>query len=103
MTLKNNNKLAMDCLVVLSCLRYIYFFLFRTIVEPKFGPMPTFPNQRIYVRAVMILATLLIVYFTSKNQKETILASQKELIQGRGQNFPCSAEYIKDLKVFPGK
>ncbi|XP_054288337.1 2-oxoglutarate and iron-dependent oxygenase domain-containing protein 3-like isoform X1 [Macrosteles quadrilineatus] len=68
----------------------------------KFGPMPTFQNQRVFTRGVMILATLAIVYFTSKSHKETILASQKELIQGRGQNFPCSADYSEELTEFPG-
>lgn len=65
--------------------------------------MPTFPNQRFFARGVMILATLIIVYFTSKTNKETILAKQKEVIQGRRHNVDCSPEYMKDLDVFPGK
>lgn len=74
----------------------------RKIVEPKFGPMPSFPNQRIFARVVMILATLIIVYFTSKNEKEMIFAKQREVVPGRGQNVECSAEYTKELNDFPG-
>lgn len=71
-------------------------------MQPKFGPMPSFPNQRIFARVVMILATLIIVYFTSKNEKEMIFAKQREVVPGRGQNVECSAEYTKELNYFPG-
>lgn len=71
-------------------------------MQPKFGPMPSFPNQRIFARVVMILATLIIVYFTSKNEKEMIFAKQREMVPGRGQNVECSAEYTKELNDFPG-
>jgi len=74
----------------------------NTNVELKYGPMPTFPNQRVFARGVMILATLAIVYFTSKSEKETFLARQKEQVQGRGQNVVCSADYTKELDAFPG-
>uniref|UniRef100_A0A1B6FBI5 Fe2OG dioxygenase domain-containing protein n=1 Tax=Cuerna arida TaxID=1464854 RepID=A0A1B6FBI5_9HEMI len=71
-------------------------------VKPKYGPLPSFPNQRVFARGVMILATLAVVYFTSKSDKETVLARQKEQIQGRGQNVDCSPDYLKDLNAFPG-
>lgn len=41
------------------------------------------------------------MWYTSKTASETSLAHQKEILQHRGQNFECNAEYMKEIKQFP--
>lgn len=71
-------------------------------IEPKYGPLPAIKNHRLWARGVLILGTLIVVYFTSKSEKEIILAKQKELIQGRGQSIQCSEDYKNEVNTFPG-
>lgn len=71
-------------------------------IDPKYGPLPTVKNQRLWARIVLVLGTLTIVYFTSKSEKEITLAKQKEIIQGRGQSIQCSEDYKNEVNAFPG-
>jgi len=65
--------------------------------EPKYGPMPTFPKQRFWTRLMLILGTLVVVYFTSNNDKIVYLAKQKEHLMSRRHNVDCSPEYLKEI------
>lgn len=70
--------------------------------EPKFGLFPVIKNQRLLARTVLVLSTLTIVYFTSKSEKEIILAKHKDVVRGRGQNIKCSEDYKNEVNAFPG-
>lgn len=80
----------------------MYWYVYFCFSEPKYGPLPTFPNQRIWSRAVLVLGTLAVVYFTSKSSKEISLAKQREQVQGREHNVACSLDYKMELDRFPG-
>ncbi|XP_026273565.1 2-oxoglutarate and iron-dependent oxygenase domain-containing protein 3-like [Frankliniella occidentalis] len=70
--------------------------------QPKFGPMPRFPHQRVWTRAIMIIALLIVVYFTSKNGKEVPLARQHEILHQRKQLLDCSESYQSEVELYPG-
>lgn len=42
------------------------------------------------------------IWYTAKDGKETSLAKQKEVLQQRGQGFPCDAEYLEEIESFSG-
>lgn len=68
----------------------------------KFGPLPSFPMQRVWARSVIVICAAVIVYFSSKH-KETVFASQKDFIEKRSQVVPCSDSYKLDISKFGGK
>ncbi|KAJ9595057.1 hypothetical protein L9F63_013654 [Diploptera punctata] len=70
--------------------------------KSKYGPMPTFPYQRVFTRAILILGVLTVVYFGTKENKEVALAKQKEILQHRAQDITCSDDYKTELEKFPG-
>lgn len=63
--------------------------------------MPTFPRQRIFTRGIIVISTLIIVYFTSSNDKTTIFASQKESLAQRVHNIDCSDSYKTEISSYP--
>lgn len=67
----------------------------------KYGPMPTFPHQRVWTRMVLILSVLAIVWYTSRDKKEIVLASRSESLQHRGQSFECSESFQTEINKFP--
>ncbi|GLV40807.1 hypothetical protein CBL_13690 [Carabus blaptoides fortunei] len=68
----------------------------------KYGPMPTFPHQRVWTRMVLILSVLAIIWYTAQDKKETALATRKEVLQHRGQAFECSESFQNEIENFPG-
>ncbi|CAG2054191.1 unnamed protein product, partial [Timema podura] len=68
----------------------------------KYGPMPTFPYQRVWTRAVLILGVLSVIYFGSKDGNEIAFAKQKEILRHRAQDVVCSDSYRTELEQFPG-
>lgn len=70
--------------------------------KSKYGPMPTFPYQRVFTRAVLILGVLAVVYFGTKEKNEVALAKQKEVLQHRAQDITCSDDYKMELQKFSG-
>nr|CAD7428683.1 unnamed protein product [Timema monikensis] len=68
----------------------------------KYGPMPTFPYQRVWARAVLILGVLTVIYFGSKDGNEVAFAKQKEILRHRAQDVVCSDSYRTELEQFPG-
>lgn len=71
-------------------------------IEPKFGPLLTFKNQRVFARTVLVVGAMTIAYFTSKPGKEIILAKYEDIIWGRGQNIMCSEDYKNEVNAYPG-
>ncbi|CAK1542146.1 unnamed protein product [Leptosia nina] len=58
---------------------------------------------RVLSRIVVITALLIVVYFTSKDDKLRIFASQSEkLLSGKVQTLQCSPEYMKEINVYEG-
>lgn len=88
-----------DHSTVVSSSPYVLIAMFYR----KYGPMPRFPHQRVWTRAVMILALLTVVYFTSKNGKEVSLAKQHEVLHQRKQAFDCSESYKSEVEHYPGE
>lgn len=70
-------------------------------VKPKYGPIITFPYQRVWSRCILILGVLFVVWYNSKNGKEVSLAQQKDILLNRNQNIQCSDDYKLDLDKFP--
>ncbi|PNF17295.1 hypothetical protein B7P43_G04972 [Cryptotermes secundus] len=70
--------------------------------ESKYGHMPTFPYQRVFTRAILILGVLTVVYFGTKDGREVALAKQKEVLHHRAQDITCSDDYKAELESFPG-
>ncbi|PSN30117.1 2-oxoglutarate and iron-dependent oxygenase domain-containing protein 3 [Blattella germanica] len=70
--------------------------------KSKYGPMPTFPYQRVFTRAILILGVMAIVYFGTKDSREFGFAKQKEVIHHRSQDVTCSDDYKAELEKFPG-
>ncbi|XP_011311363.1 2-oxoglutarate and iron-dependent oxygenase domain-containing protein 3 [Fopius arisanus] len=70
-------------------------------VEPKYGPIPRFPYQKVWSRSILILGVLLIVWYNSTQSKEVSLARQREVLLSRTQNFDCPQDYKEDLDKFP--
>ncbi|KAK9502908.1 hypothetical protein O3M35_011593 [Rhynocoris fuscipes] len=70
--------------------------------NPKFGPLPTFPKQRFWTRMVLILGTLVVVYFTSGKERTVNFAKAKDILNSRRQEIKCSKEYFEEVYEFPG-
>ncbi|XP_012261753.2 2-oxoglutarate and iron-dependent oxygenase domain-containing protein 3-like [Athalia rosae] len=70
-------------------------------VKPKFGPIVTFPYQRVWSRCILILGVLFVVWYNSKNGKEVSLAQQKDVLLSRNQVLKCSDDYKADEDQFP--
>lgn len=68
----------------------------------RYGPLPTFPSQRLWTRAVLVGCVSIILYFSSKKGKETIFASQKDSFERRAHDVPCSESYKLELSKFKG-
>lgn len=45
---------------------------------------------------------MFIVWYTSKDKNETVLATRKEVIPHRGQAFPCSEAFQTEIEAYPG-
>ncbi|CAK1580916.1 unnamed protein product [Parnassius mnemosyne] len=57
---------------------------------------------RVLSRIVVITSLLIVVYFTSKNDKLITFAKQSELLAGKGQIIDCSYEYVKEIDKYEG-
>lgn len=66
----------------------------------RYGPMPRFPHQRVWSRGIIIVGVMIYIWYFSKVSKETVLASQKDTLQNRGQQFDCDAAYLTDINKF---
>ncbi|XP_044270433.1 2-oxoglutarate and iron-dependent oxygenase domain-containing protein 3-like [Tribolium madens] len=73
----------------------------ETTTPYRYGPMPKFPNQRIWSRGIVILGVLLYVWYTSKDGKEVSLAKQKDILPIRGQTVECDSKYLDEITQFP--
>lgn len=71
-------------------------------VKPKYGPVPTFPYQRVWSRCILIVGVLFIVWYNSKDGKEISLARQKDVLLTRIQNVECSDDYKAELNKYSG-
>ncbi|KAG7205433.1 hypothetical protein KM043_007426 [Ampulex compressa] len=71
-------------------------------IKSKYGPIVTFPYQRIWSRCVLILGVIFIVWYNIENKKEVYLAKQEDVLVTRTQNVECSEDYIADVNKYPG-
>lgn len=51
---------------------------------------------------MVITSLLIIVYFSSKDEKVKVFAKQTEVIAGKGQIVDCSPEYFKEVDKYEG-
>lgn len=72
------------------------------LVQSKYGPIVSFPYQRVWSRCVLILGVLLIVWYNNRHGKEVYLAKQKDVLVSRTQNVDCSMDYRDELEKYPG-
>ncbi|XP_014257435.1 2-oxoglutarate and iron-dependent oxygenase domain-containing protein 3-like [Cimex lectularius] len=69
----------------------------------KFMPFPgSYIKQRIWARLVLLLATLVIVYFTPKQDKTIYLARVKDSVDNRRLDVKCSEDYFKEIIEYGG-
>ncbi|KAL0116148.1 hypothetical protein PUN28_011184 [Cardiocondyla obscurior] len=71
-------------------------------VKSKYGPIVSFPYQRVWSRCILILGVLLIVWYNNRQGKEIYLAKQKDVLVSRAQNIECSTDYRDELEKYPG-
>ncbi|KAL1517281.1 hypothetical protein ABEB36_001066 [Hypothenemus hampei] len=64
--------------------------------------MPKFSGQRIFSRAVIIVAVLIYVWYYPKNGKEVILAQSGDVYTNRGVNVNCDKAYLEEIKSYSG-
>ncbi|XP_015126153.1 2-oxoglutarate and iron-dependent oxygenase domain-containing protein 3 [Diachasma alloeum] len=70
-------------------------------VEPKYGPIPRFPYQKVWSRSILILGVMLIVWYNSTRSKEVSFARQRDVLLSRTQNADCSIDYKADIDKYP--
>lgn len=59
-------------------------------------------KERIISRGIFIFGIIIYVYYNSKGFKETHLAKQKDVLQNRGMQVDCDAEYSDEVSAYPG-
>lgn len=74
----------------------------QILFHRKFGPLPKFSTQRVWSRGVIIAGLMIYIWYTSKDGKETALATQKDILQQRGQSFQCDEEFKVEISQYPG-
>ncbi|KAL5279637.1 OGFOD3 family protein [Megaselia abdita] len=57
-------------------------------------------KHRIWIRSVVILSVMILVYFYTRKEKETKFAQAKEDIILRVQRFDCSESYLSEINDF---
>ncbi|XP_063979842.1 2-oxoglutarate and iron-dependent oxygenase domain-containing protein 3-like [Diachasmimorpha longicaudata] len=70
-------------------------------VEPKYGPIPRIPYQKVWSRSILILGVILIVWYNSTRSKEVPFARQRDILLSRTQNIDCSIDYKEDINRYP--
>lgn len=45
---------------------------------------------------------MIYIWYTSKDGKETALATQKDVLQQRGQSFECDHDFNVEISQYPG-
>lgn len=74
----------------------MYFFY------SKYGPLPSFPSQRVWSRGIIIIGVVIYIFYFSKSTKESVLAKQSETYIRRSQVVECSTEFLEDIKQYKG-
>ncbi|KAM3965534.1 2-oxoglutarate and iron-dependent oxygenase domain-containing protein 3 [Aphomia sociella] len=59
-------------------------------------------SLRVISRVVVIFSLLIIVYFSSNEEKLQPFAKQSELLPGKGQIVDCSPDFLKELDKYEG-
>ncbi|CAG9862187.1 unnamed protein product [Phyllotreta striolata] len=68
----------------------------------KYGPLPSFANQRVWSRGILLLGVVIYILYFSKSTKETVLAKQSEVYIRRSQNVECSKQFLEDIQNYKG-
>ncbi|XP_053612119.1 2-oxoglutarate and iron-dependent oxygenase domain-containing protein 3-like [Plodia interpunctella] len=77
-------------------------------VEEDPRPHPPSPDSRkiislnVLSRAIVITSLLIVVYFSSKDDKMKIFARHTVFLAGKGQILECSLNYLKDIDKYEG-
>nr|AEE61876.1 unknown [Dendroctonus ponderosae] len=71
-------------------------------VPYRYGPLPRFNGQRLFSRGVIIVGVVIYVWYFSKDGKETSLAKQGSVYNGRGVHVDCDEEYLEEIKRYSG-
>lgn len=91
--------------------RFIYFIklyyaviIFKTVQDYLFDSRSSSRNisLRVLSRTVVIFSLLIIVYFSSKDEKIKVFAKQSDKLPGVGQIVDCSASYMKEVDKYEG-
>ncbi|XP_013191938.2 2-oxoglutarate and iron-dependent oxygenase domain-containing protein 3 [Amyelois transitella] len=59
-------------------------------------------SLRVFSRMVVISSLLIVVYFSTKEEKIKIFARQTDILVGKGEILECSSEYLKDVDKYEG-
>lgn len=59
-------------------------------------------SYKVLPRVVMIISLLVVVYFSSKEDRLITFAKQSELLVGKGLIVECSPSYMKELNKYDG-
>lgn len=63
-------------------------------------PAARLTSYRIWTRLVIVVAVLIIAYFTSNKDKERKFATRRESIILRAQNVDCATDYLSEIAEF---
>lgn len=100
--LNNENKRSQGycilsfCFHVYSRLHLLCIFLIFSRLIKRSVPL------KVLSRVVVIFSLLIVVYFSSKDEKFKIFAKQTEVLPGKGQIVECSTQYLKEVDKFEG-
>lgn len=84
-------------------LYFLYVLLINFLLFcRKYGPLPRISKERIISRGIIILGVIVYVWYSTKEGKEIVLASHKDILQKRGQTFQCDADYYEEIANFDG-
>lgn len=63
-------------------------------------PAARLTSYRIWTRLVIVVAVLIIAYFTSNKDKERKFATRRESIILRAQNVDCATDYLSEITQY---
>lgn len=63
-------------------------------------PAARLTSYRVWTRLVIVVAVLIIAYFTSNKDRERRFATRKESIIFRAQDLDCATDYLNEIAEF---
>lgn len=71
--------------------------------KPRYGPLITFPNQRMWSRGIILVGLMVYVWYSSAyNKNEVSFAKQKDSLPLREMMKECDRDYYDEIRKFSG-